>query len=429
MKSILVIAAFFGLFERCDHLPVEQPWHGSGHDHGSHAGDEDDAGPGAAADCGVGAAAGLGEAGRGGAGTSAAGTGGAGVTAAGTGGASAAGAGGAAGSAPLAIPQACSDALKGLFADRTCNKLAAGVSGYRPEFELWSDGASKERFVYLPPDTQIDTSNADRWDFPQGTRFYKTFSVDGQRVETRVLEKTAQAPSIDSWTFTTYGWQADQRNVVVADAAGAKNWLGTGHDIPALAQCKSCHTMPGLDAINGFGAIQLNHSDPSGISLRTLLDDMRLINRAGSTPNVTLENAQILGDETTQAALGYLHANCGGCHGGPTPRLGLKLWSTVLTEPVSDPGIISTAVCQCLTKWTGRTNTSADAYTQRVAPGHAAISGIIGRMSVRGMGEQMPPLGTSVVDHEGVEAVSAWIASLDANMCDAAPPTCVAATK
>ena len=76
-------------------------------------------------------------------------------------------------------------------------KPADGVLSYQPAYELWSDGAEKERFVYLPPETQIDTSNPDRWTFPVGTRFYKTFAVGGKRIETRLIEKVAPEPGED----------------------------------------------------------------------------------------------------------------------------------------------------------------------------------------------------------------------------------------
>ena len=49
----------------------------------------------------------------------------------------------------------------------------------------------KTRWVYLPPDTTIDTSNMDEWNFPVGTKFWKQFVVGGVIVETRMLHKTA----------------------------------------------------------------------------------------------------------------------------------------------------------------------------------------------------------------------------------------------
>jgi hypothetical protein len=315
------------------------------------------------------------------------------------------------------------DGPKGLYETGSCRRLAQSVWPYRPKYELWSDGADKDRYIYLPPGTTIDTTNADRWTFPQGTRIYKTFTIDDVRVETRVIEKVGVAAGIDSWTFTAYAWSEDQHSVSPADPKGVSDVLGTQHDIPSQAQCRSCHTMPGLDAVNAFGAIQLNHF-ASGVTLRRLIDAGLLVNGAGNPPNVSVESARIPGDPTAQAALGYLHANCGHCHGGPTPRLGFKLWSTVGMKQVSDAPIFETG-CQCLTKWTGRQNAQGQAYMVRVDPGHAADSGIIGRMSVRGAGEQMPPFGTDQVDQTAVRAVSAFIDALDPTVC-AMPMPCTA---
>jgi hypothetical protein len=305
----------------------------------------------------------------------------------------------------------------GLYSDAHCSVIAAGIRAFKPQYALWSDGATKQRFVYLPAGTTIDTSNPDRWTFPTGTRLYKEFSKDGTRVETRVLEKTGTGTGIANWTLNTYAWSADQLSVAVV-TAGVKDALGSGLDIPTQAQCSSCHNMTGADAPIGFNAIQLNHSE-AGVTLAALIAEGRLVNgTAGAAANVTVANAVIAGDAVTKAALGYLHANCGHCHGGPDPRAGQRLWSVVgMTDPSTMP-IFQTAVCHCIRGWTLRTNSSGEYYRLRVAPSRAAVSGIIGRMSQRGAGEQMPPLGTNVVDAAGVAAVQAWIDSLDGSACD-----------
>jgi hypothetical protein len=312
----------------------------------------------------------------------------------------------------------------GLYVDGSCTRLQDDIRSYRPQYELWSDDATKQRYIYLPPDTQIDTSNPDRWSFPLGTRIYKTFSLDGKRIETRLLEKTAAPASIDSWTMTAYAWSEDQHSVAPADPAGVNNALGTTHDIPSAAQCKTCHTMTGLDAVNGFGAIQLNHRD-RGVTLRELVDEGRLVNVAGMTANVTLETARVPGDDQARAALGYLHANCGHCHGGPNPRAAFTLWSIVGAATVADAPAFKSGACVCLTRWGGRKNAASEPYTLRIASGHAAQSAVIGRMNVRAMGEQMPPLGSELVDDAAVAAVSAWIDGLDPAPCaniPACPP-------
>ena len=79
----------------------------------------------------------------------------------------------------------------GLYADLRADALAPGVLPYRPQFELWSDGASKRRWISLPPGTRIDTSDMDSWQFPEGTKLWKEFSRDN----VRSLAATALSPA------------------------------------------------------------------------------------------------------------------------------------------------------------------------------------------------------------------------------------------
>src|SRR5688572_6099930 len=51
----------------------------------------------------------------------------------------------------------------GLYADFAARTLAPGVIRFRPRYELWSDGATKERYLWLPPGTKIDTRDMDAW--------------------------------------------------------------------------------------------------------------------------------------------------------------------------------------------------------------------------------------------------------------------------
>jgi hypothetical protein len=67
--------------------------------------------------------------------------------------------------------------------------LSPDVSPYAPSTPLWADGASKRRFIYLPPGTTIDSRDPDHWLFPNGTKIWKEFSRDGRKLETRYLEK------------------------------------------------------------------------------------------------------------------------------------------------------------------------------------------------------------------------------------------------
>jgi hypothetical protein len=327
-------------------------------------------------------------------------------------------------------PGACKGPA-GLYKDSACCELQDGLRPYRPRYELWADGASKDRVIYLPAGTKIDTRKTDRWNFPQGTRIYKTFSLNGLKLETRVLEKTASgAPGVNSWTFAVWQWNAEQNfaTKLEGDAFknGVKDALGTGHDIPSEANCKTCHTQaetsamgaPALDAVNGFSALQLNH-EGAGFTLRELLDSDWLT--GDQTGAISVDNANILGDEQAVAALGYLHANCGHCH-STSIRSGFQLWAKIGASECDQPAY-AFAVGQCLTGWRGHEISTdpneTQIYLRRVVAGDAAMSGMVARMNARDnpMGDQMPKIGTEIVDAEGVKQVSDWIDSLTIQSC------------
>src|SRR6187397_728352 len=42
-----------------------------------------------------------------------------------------------------------------------------------PQYPLWSDGATKRRWIRLPEGESIDASDPDAWQFPPGTRLWK----------------------------------------------------------------------------------------------------------------------------------------------------------------------------------------------------------------------------------------------------------------
>jgi len=296
----------------------------------------------------------------------------------------------------------------GLYIDGSCTTLADGVRPYRPRFPFWSDGSTKERFVYLPKGAPIDVRDPDRWLYPVGTRVYKTFSRDGRRLETRLLEKVSDATGPDGWRMQAFAWREDQRSVELVDASGREDVLGTTHDIPSTDACRACHSAAGQDVLNGFSAIQLNHAD-TDVSLRTLVDEERL---DGELADDLPELAVVPGDTVAQAALGTLHTNCGICHGGPTPRAAMTLRLLVGECEVSESALYASAVGQPLQRWVDHARPDGTPYRQRIVPGRARESAIVARMSVRGTRDQMPPLGTELIDEAGLAAVSRWIDAL-----------------
>jgi hypothetical protein len=339
-------------------------------------------------------------------------------------------------SPPVSVPAGqCNTGDLGLYQPGYCDEqhLADGILKYKPQFELWSDGAIKDRYIWLPPGSYIDTTDPDRWAFPQGTKLWKAFTVQGKRIETRLLTKVGADNLWTSWTAVAYAWSENQSVAAPAAADGIADALGTEHDIPKQTQCTSCHNMAMRDGVNGFGAIQLNYEpppDPSGlelVTLRYLIFRGLLRNGDAGLQNVYADQARLPGDATTQAALGYLHANCGNCHGGPMPKRGMALWATVNTRNVTDMPAFKQTCGQCLAGWYAKPNNEladGSVYKHRLVPGAAAESGMIGRMSahmvntnIRVTGDQMPPMGTEFLDNAGLTRVRDWIDALAPDAC------------
>jgi len=280
----------------------------------------------------------------------------------------------------------------GLYASIATQSLAPGVAEFDVRFPLWTDGAEKRRYLALPAGSTIDTTLIDVWQFPVGTKAWKEFTRSGKRVETRLLWKRA-----DGWLMVAYAWN-DAGTEALAVPEGRADALGTQHDIPSAAQCRQCHDNVG-DVLIGVSAIQLSKEGGGGF-LATLMQQGSL------SPPVTAE-FPVPGDGEVEAALGYLHGNCGHCHNdesfvGKLRPMRLKLRTDAKT-PAETP-VYKTAFDADTLHPTLNT-------TKVIVPGSPAKSQLYQRMNVRGL-EAMPPLGTEEVDSNAMTTIWKWISGL-----------------
>jgi hypothetical protein len=250
----------------------------------------------------------------------------------------------------------------------------------------------------------------DHWEMPVGARFWKEFTRDGVKIETRLIHRFG--PGADDWIFGAYEWD-DGLGTAVYVPNGVPDAKGTPHDIPSVGQCKNCHTKLS-ERILGFGAVQLSYAAPAGDA------SIAGLSAANKLTVPWADGFVMPGDDVASAALGYLHANCGNCHNetgvAVTP---MHLRMLVGAATVEDTEVWKTAVAK-------PTNIFQCNGCNRIEPHFAAESAIIQRMSVRDVPAQMPPLGlTEVADDQpgaGVDKVSAWIDSLPA--CSSAGEAC-----
>ena len=73
----------------------------------------------------------------------------------------------------------------GLFTSVKGHQVDPGLIPYDVNAPLWSDGASKERFIALPGDGKIEFADARGWNFPEGAVLVKTFSLDMAKASLR----------------------------------------------------------------------------------------------------------------------------------------------------------------------------------------------------------------------------------------------------
>lgn len=289
------------------------------------------------------------------------------------------------------LPRLLSDF--GFFEDASMQLPVAGVIPYRLNTPLYSDGAEKLRFVYVPEGQKVGASGEGLLEFPIGSALIKTFAFEenGKRrlIETRVLLHRA-----DGWLALPYLWNEEQTEATLA-VAGARVQAITpagetiSYRVPNKNQCKECHGLSGEVV-------------PIGPKARNLSDDW-LEATLGQVPDgadtlPVWENRASA--SVDQAARAYLDVNCAHCHrpGATASNSGLDLrWEQ------DDPhaiGIMKRPVAA------GR---GAGKHLYDIVPGEPDESILLHRMLSDDPGVAMPELGKSTVDDEGTEIVRRWI--------------------
>ena len=136
---------------------------------------------------------------------------------------------------------------------------------FSPQYPLWSDGLTKRRWIQLPAGTVIDTTDPHNWNFPVGTKFWKEFSLNGRKVETRMLWKASAA----GWVPAVYAWNEAGTEATLAPDDGVPAVIelspGKRHSIPSRTECLACHGAKRPVPL-GFNALQLSDDrDPNAI--------------------------------------------------------------------------------------------------------------------------------------------------------------------
>ncbi|MCB9898121.1 MAG: hypothetical protein H6825_08975 [Planctomycetes bacterium] len=314
--------------------------------------------------------------------------------------------------APDELPAHLADT--GLYADATLRDVAPDVWPYDPQYPLWTDGATKRRWIHVPAGSAIDATDPEAWVFPAGTRLWKEFAL-GRRLETRYMEKRADG----SWLRASYVWSDDGGDAVLAPAGGVAHLAevapGVPYDVPGRADCATCHSRG--DGVLGFDALQLSaERDPlaphanAGVPAGQDLAAFVARGLVRGLPADLLARPPRIPARTPRerAALGYLDTHCGSCHrdDGPLAGLGLTLGAELRDRDGDHPP-------RALVTTVGRPSRfrppGAPSCEARIEPGAPELSTLVERMATRDPLRQMPPLGTHLVDVDALHLIETWI--------------------
>ncbi len=324
----------------------------------------------------------------------------------------------------------------GIFKSTKDHIVADGVMPYDVNSPLWSDGATKERFIGLPGNGQIEfdtvsypIASVPGWRFPDNTVLVKSFSIEMEtgnsnstkRLETRLLHHKRMPGGHDDpngtqvWNGYTYVWNDEQTDAELLEAGGLDKQLtildskalgGNRQQVwhfPSRAECALCHTMSAKYALGVFTA-QMNrdYEYSHGESINQLKQFERwgvftkpLPKEPSELPK--LDDPMKVSGSAVDRARSYLHANCSHCHrifGGGIVDIEL-LWNS----PIEKTSIVNA---------NPKRGYFGILDGKLIAPSEPDRSVLLYRMEHLGTGH-MPHVASNMVDQFGAAVIRQWI--------------------
>jgi uncharacterized repeat protein (TIGR03806 family) len=288
------------------------------------------------------------------------------------------------------------------FADMRAQQPIPYVYPYALNTPLWSDGAEKLRFIYLPRGTRLVADGEGLLKFPVGGAIIKTFAF-GEGADRRLIETRVLLHRADGWVALPYRWNAEETDASLALAGGRVDLVtpageAISYAIPNKNQCKSCHSKNG--AVIPIGPKARNLS----AEWFAQMVESRAIDRVPDSAGVLPDWSTHASGPAAPLARAYLDVNCAHCHqpGGGASNSGLDLrWEQAGPHAI---GIMKRPVAA------GR---GAGGHDFSILPGEPDKSILLYRMDSAEPGIAMPELGKASVDKEGVAVVRRWIAEME----------------
>lgn len=279
---------------------------------------------------------------------------------------------------------------------------------YELRTPLFSDYATKQRFIYLPKGTSITAGRDGQLIFPVGTALIKSFGYPGASGSLDVIETRLLLHKASGWVALPYVWRTDgtdadlrlggTRVPVTFEHSGAT--ASISYSVPNKNQCKQCHSAAG--DITPIGPVWQNMEFPRKGDLQRISKMVPILRRL--KPFARWDGGQDA--ELNDRAMQYLKINCGHCHASKGSASNSGLFLDGSAQDSASLGIGKRPVAA------GRASGNLDFI---IAAGRPDQSILIKRMESTDPGIAMPELGRSTVHTEGVNLLRAWIAAMPPN--------------
>ncbi len=334
----------------------------------------------------------------------------------------------------------------------TKNPEAGGLE-YDLSMPLFTDYASKYRFVFIPKGEQVNYNEHEVLDFPVGSVLVKTFAMpentafrgeDELIIETRLLIHRQ-----DGWKALPYYWETPTEATLAITGKTIANMktehngeeLDFTYQVPKASSCTSCHAIvpiltgptdkrtaifkpigPKARFLNSdhdyqdSSMNQLIYWQEQGV-LEGLPSDFSLVTQLDKFTDAT-DIGALSEEDLDTAAKAYLDINCAHCHrsnlsleeenyAGAAGGSGLNVeFNRNYSEDITKFGVCKVPVAG-----------GHEDYPYDVIPQDSANSYLLFRMSTNEQRHRMPELGRSTVHTEGVNLIRSWIDNLDAASC------------
>lgn len=313
------------------------------------------------------------------------------------------------------FPQKLSDTR--LFTRPSELSPASSVLPYAVNHPAWNDHALSRHWFVMPDlNSRIEGTRDGNWNFPVGMIWVQHLDLETERgnpktarpIETRLLVKNeAGAYGV------SYRWDDSGTEATLVPESGAETQImvreqGVSRSqtwrFPAQAECVICHN-PNAGFALSLTTRQLNRESIlkgfPGNQL-DLLSQHGLL--AGLSQPASAEPKHASPSDSlapiAERSRSYLAVNCANCHqpGGLSPTT----WNLRPEIALEQTGLINGVVI----------NHGGNTARRIIAPGDAAHSQILTRMTAREGFLRMPLVGTRETDTRAVDLLKQWIMSL-----------------